>query len=199
MWLVVGLGNPGLKYEKTRHNIGFMVIDRMAGAASFRSEHKALVARIQLGGEQVLLAKPQTFMNLSGQSVVMLSQFYKIALDHIVAVHDEIDIPFGHLRVQKNRGPGGHNGIKSMSELMGSQDYNRIKVGVGRPISQIPVADWLLSNFSQEEIEKLPDLLRLSAAATETLIQKGYGPAASQFNQKPADPNAGETEKKETE
>jgi len=187
MWLVVGLGNPGPKYLKTRHNIGFMCIDMIAGDAPFKSEHKAEVARIMIGDQKTVLAKPQTFMNLSGESVQPLMHFYKIGPENLIVIHDEVDIPYQHMRVQKNRSPGGHNGLKSVTQHLGTQDYYRIRMGVGRSATGMDTADFVLQNFSQEEFTTLPSFLEKGLNATETLIAKGLGPAASLFNQSPTE------------
>lgn len=186
MYLVVGLGNPGKKYTFTRHNIGFLALDIWAEGHEVRDwkeEHKALTAKINVGEHQVLLAKPQTFMNLSGQSVQALSAFYKIQNDHVIVVHDEIEIPFEKIRIQKNRGAGGHNGIKSIHELLGTPDYLRLRLGVGRPAHpEHDVGDYVLQKFSAEEEAKLPDFLNRAADAMELLITKGLGPASTEYN-----------------
>jgi peptidyl-tRNA hydrolase, PTH1 family len=181
-WLVVGLGNPGSKYENTRHNIGFMCIDRMAPGLSFKSEHKALVTRTQIGSTTVLLAKPQTFMNLSGESVQPLTHFYKISLENLIVIHDEADLPFLNMRVQKNRSSGGSNGVKSITQMLGSQDYCRVRLGIGRPSSPMDTADYVLQNFSKDEQKLLPEFLDRGRKACETLILKGLSQAATLFN-----------------
>jgi PTH1 family peptidyl-tRNA hydrolase len=185
MWLIVGLGNPGTQYTLTRHNIGFLSLDLLAEglrAPAWSTEHKALTCKFKLEQEQVLLAKPQTYMNLSGESVQALMAFYKIQLDHLVVVHDDIDQPFGSLRFHKNRGHGGHNGIRSISGLLGP-DYIRLKLGVGRPENpQMQVADYVLQKFSSEEQSALPDFLNKSGDAIESLIFEGLGKASTKFN-----------------
>lgn len=183
-WLVVGLGNPGPKYEKTRHNAGFLCLDRLAGSASFKNEHKAHVARTTIGAEQAFLAKPQTYMNLSGESVQAIMHFYKIELANLIVAHDEVDLPFNQMKVQKNRGPGGHNGLKSINQQLGTQDYYRIKLGVGRPSVPMDVADFVLQNFSKDEERLLPDFWDRGCQAIETLVLKGYNEAATLFNKK---------------
>lgn len=189
MYLIVGLGNPGIKYTLTRHNIGFLALDALAksfDAKIEREEHKALTLKFKLDGEDVILAKPQTFMNLSGESVVSLMQFYKIEPSKLFVIHDEIDLPFGYMKVQKGRGAGGHNGIKSISELLGHQDYARLRLGVGRPSNpHIPVVDYVLQNFDKTEQEKLVEFLNRSGDAIESFIFNGLDKTASQFNQKP--------------
>lgn len=189
MHLIVGLGNPGMKYALTRHNIGFLALDALAkslGASLQREEHKALTVKFKLDGHDVILAKPQTFMNLSGESVVGLMQFYKIEPANLLVVHDDIDQPFSYIKLQKNRGPGGHNGIKSITELLGHQDYARLKLGVGRPANpHIPVVDYVLQNFDKSEQDKMIDFLNRAGDAIESFIFSGPEKTASLFNQKP--------------
>lgn len=185
MWLIVGLGNPGNKYLFTRHNIGFMAMDVLAQSLSvkFQDKFKAQFALCQLAGEDVALAKPQTFMNLSGESVQMIAGFYKIGLDNIIVLHDDVDQPFGQIRLHKNRGHGGHNGIKSITQLMGSMDYARVKMGVGRPAHpDFSVADYVLQNFSNEEMKAMPNILDRSLDAVEAILQKGVEKSATEFN-----------------
>jgi PTH1 family peptidyl-tRNA hydrolase len=186
MYLVVGLGNPGSKYALTRHNIGFMAVDLFAiGANSppWKEEQKAHVCKFQLDDQQVLLVKPMTFMNLSGQSVQALMQFYKIPLENLIVIQDDIDQPFGKIRFHKNRGHGGHNGIRNISELLGTADYIRLKLGVGRPAHpEMAVADYVLQKFSSEEQQQLPDFLNKAGDALESVIFDGLSKASTKFN-----------------
>jgi peptidyl-tRNA hydrolase, PTH1 family len=191
MWLIVGLGNPGSKYALHRHNIGFMAIDTFvnsAGNPPEKSEHKALTYHITLHNdetktsEKAILCKPQTFMNLSGDSVRGLCDFYKIDLQHVVVLHDEVDFPFGVLKIQKERGHGGHNGIRDIHEKMADNKYFRIKMGIGRPSGKMEMANHVLANFSKEEFEKIPDFLNTALDAVESLIFKGYEKTATKFN-----------------
>jgi PTH1 family peptidyl-tRNA hydrolase len=185
MYLVVGLGNPGPKYAFTRHNIGFLAVDLFAmgaGSPPWKEEHRAHVCRFQMEQETLLLAKPLTFMNLSGQSVQSLMHFYKIPMEKLIVIHDDIDQVFGGIRLHKNRGHGGHNGIRHISELLGS-DYQRIKLGVGRPPHpEMSVADYVLQKFSKDEEQLLPDFLNKAGDALESLIFDGFSKAATQFN-----------------
>ena len=186
MYLIVGLGNPGSKYALTRHNVGFMAADVFAtslGATnSWREEHKALTLKMQVDDEQVLLVKPQTFMNLSGQSVQALMTFYKIPLENVLVLQDDIDQSFGQMRFHKNRGHGGHNGIRNISELMG-MDYARLKLGVGRPAHpEMNVADYVLQKFNDEEMSKVPDFLNKAGDAIEAFIFEGLSKASTKFN-----------------
>ncbi len=163
MWLIVGLGNPGGEYKLTRHNIGFMAVDYFLqglGNPPMKNQFKAEISQVKWKDHQLIFCKPQTFMNLSGESVQPLMGFYKIPMDHLIVLHDEIDQPFGQIKIQKNRGHGGHNGIKSISGLMGSADYIRLRLGVGRPANpNIPVSDHVLGKFAKEEFEKNAGIL----------------------------------------
>lgn len=162
MWLVVGLGNPGAEYRSTRHNIGFMAIDALAGGASFSKKFQGELAEVNLGGEKVLLLKPQTFMNHSGRSVQAAMSFYKIPLDHIIVVHDELDLPLGKLRIKQGGGNNGHNGIRDIDAAMGV-DYWRVRLGIGHPGDKEAVHGHVLNNFSKDEqpvLEKILDALK---------------------------------------
>jgi PTH1 family peptidyl-tRNA hydrolase len=186
MHLIVGLGNPGSKYALTRHNIGFMALDLFATGAGnppWKEEHKAHTCKFQMDNEPILLVKPMTFMNLSGQSVQALLQFYKIPMEKMIVVQDDIDQAFGAIRFHKNRGHGGHNGIRNISELLGTADYIRLKLGVGRPPHpEMGVADYVLQKFSEEEQSKLPDFLNKSGDALESVIFEGLSKASTKFN-----------------
>ncbi len=183
MWLVVGLGNPGGKYALTRHNIGFMALDAYAasvGGPRWKEERQALVTRLKIDDVEVLFAKPQTFMNKSGESVRPLLDFYKIPLENLIVIHDEIDIGFGAIKIHKNRGPGGHNGIKSLNEHLGTQDYIRLKLGVGRsPNPKVDAAAHVLQDFTPEEQTHLHDILSVAGDALESLIFDGLSKAAT--------------------
>ena len=186
MWLIVGLGNPGNEYKLTRHNIGFMTVDfflQGLGNPPSQNKFKAEITPATWQGNSLLFCKPQTFMNLSGEAVQALMGFYKIPLDHLIVIHDDIDQPFNQLKIHKNRGHGGHNGIKSISNLMGSMDYARLKLGVGRPDNpNFAVADYVLGKFSKEEASLLPPFLNRSCDALESLILDGVQKASTKFN-----------------
>lgn len=188
MWLIVGLGNPGAKYAFTRHNIGFLAVDLFSqgvGNPPWNEEHKAHVCKFKMDDTPVTLAKPVTFMNKSGESVQSLMHYYKIPMENLLVIQDDIDQPFGQLRFHKNRGHGGHNGIRSISDLTGTQDYTRLKLGVGRPTHpEMEVADYVLGKFSAEEQEKLPEFLNLAGDAIESLIFEGLNKASTRFNSK---------------
>lgn len=186
MFLIVGLGNPGTKYALTRHNIGFMALDlfseSLGASSAWKEEQKAFTLKVQIDGEQVLLVKPQTFMNLSGTSVQALMAFYKISPEKLLVLHDEVDQVFGQMKFNKNRGHGGHNGIRNISELLGP-DYARLRLGIGRPPHpEMSVADFVLQKFSSEEMSKMPDFLNKAGDAIETFIFEGLQKASSQFN-----------------
>lgn len=186
MWLIVGLGNPGPQYKFNRHNIGFMAVDSFAGSdklKSFRSEFSAEFLKLKSKDEDILLLKPQSYMNLSGDSVQQAVSFFKVPLDRIVVVHDELDQPFGKIKVQKARGHGGHNGVRDITAKLGTNDYIRLRLGIGRPtISNMGVADFVLQNFAKDEVATLEDLLIQSTLALETIIIEGYAKAANKYN-----------------
>lgn len=188
MWLVVGLGNPGKQYQLTRHNVGFMVIDYWLKSLSgsdpeYREEHKALTRKMKLEGEEIIVAKPQTFMNLSGESVQALMHFYKIPKEKILVVHDDIDQAFGSLRFHKNRGHGGQNGVRSISQVLGTQDYARLKMGVGRPAHpEHDIGDYVLANFSKEESPSLGKIFEKACDGIECFIFKGIDRASTDYN-----------------
>ena len=187
MWLIVGLGNPGKRYEFTRHNIGFLAVERFARSLNAppiaKSEHKSLTSKFKLDQHEIILAQPQTFMNLSGESVVPLSQYYKIETENIVVIHDEVDLPYGKMKLQKARGHGGHNGVRSIHGLLGKDDYCRLRLGVGRPAHpQQSVADFVLEKFSETEIHSLPEFLDNCNTALELLLDHGFNRAASEVN-----------------
>jgi peptidyl-tRNA hydrolase, PTH1 family len=180
-WLVVGLGNPGAEYAKNRHNVGFMIADLLAGrvGARFGRHRKASAevaeARLGVGAEapRLVLVKPLTYMNLSGGPVSGLAQFYKVPVDRIIAVHDELDIPYGQLRLKVDGGEGGHNGLRSMSKSLGSKEYLRVRFGIGRPPGRQDPADYVLSDFTAVERKELDFLVDRAADATEALIARG--------------------------
>lgn len=186
MHAIVGLGNPGAKYALTRHNIGFLVVDALAqefGARSFKNEFKSQVARLRLeGSDELLLIKPQTFMNLSGEAVQAAMAFFKIPPDNLLVVHDEVDLPFGQIRLQKNRGHGGHNGVRDIHAKIGS-DYARLRFGVGRPLQpQMEVADYVLQNFSKEELDRLPEFVGPAAEGVLSFVEDGFQKAQNKVN-----------------
>lgn len=178
-WLVAGLGNPGREYAGNRHNVGFMVADLLAERIGARfGRHRRAVAdvaegRLGFGGPRLVLAKPLSYMNLSGGPVAALVQFYKVPLHQVIAVHDELDIPYGQLRVKHGGGEGGHNGLRSMSKSLGSKDYLRVRFGIGRPPGRQDPADFVLTDFSSVERKELEFLIDRAADAVEALVTRG--------------------------
>jgi PTH1 family peptidyl-tRNA hydrolase len=182
-WLVVGLGNPGPEYAGHRHNVGAMVVDVLGArvGGSFKSHRsRAAVLEGRLGvlpggapGPRVVLAKPSTYMNESGGPVAGLAQFFKVERDHVVVVHDELDIPAGELRLKQGGGEGGHNGLRSVSRSLGGKDYLRVRVGIGRPPGRMDAADFVLRDFAAAERRELPVLLEEAADAVEELVTAG--------------------------
>ncbi len=185
-WLVVFLGNPGTKYEMTRHNAGFMAGDAMAkaqGAAINRSRFKALTGTCDIGGETVMLMKPQTFMNLSGEAVAQAVSFYKLAPDHVIVVSDEIALPIGKLRIRTKGSAGGHNGLKNIIALLGTDQFPRIRIGVGAaPHPDYDMADWVLSSFKGKDAEDILAAAARAAEAVECYLTKGADRAMNLYN-----------------
>jgi peptidyl-tRNA hydrolase, PTH1 family len=179
--LVVGLGNPGPDYERTRHNVGIMIADVLADRAGARfSVHKKSdthLAEVRIDGTKVLLAKPRTYMNLSGRPVAALTKFFSVDAEDVVVIHDELDIEFGLLRLKRGGGEGGHNGLRSISFSLGTKDYLRVRFGIGRPPGRQDPADFVLKPFSTVERKQLPVLLEQAVDAVELLLRVGLEPA----------------------
>ena len=175
MYIIVGLGNPGSRYEGTRHNMGFDVIDRLIEnnriPQAGRKFH-AVYGTGMIGGEKVVLAKPITFMNLSGKSVVACMSFYHLPIGSVLVLHDELDLPLGDLRVKTGGGAGGHNGLKSIIELTGSNDFSRVRIGIGRP-EHGDVVNYVLGKFPVESEETLSKVLNIGVEALKTYIASG--------------------------
>jgi PTH1 family peptidyl-tRNA hydrolase len=175
VYLVVGLGNPGTKYAGNRHNVGFMVVDALVdrwSAPALRDKFKGEFAKTDFGDRDVVLLKPQTYMNLSGESVQPAMQFFKIALGRVVVVHDELDLPFGEVRIKVGGGAAGHNGLKSIIQHGGGNGFIRVRVGIGRPRSGRPEG-YVLSDFAAIERAELPDVLERAAVAVEGIVRDG--------------------------
>ena len=184
-WLIIGLGNPGPQYAGNRHNAGFMVVDELAariGARLKRDRSRAEAATGMLAGTPVTLAKPMSFMNLSGAAVAALRGFYKLPADRIVVIHDELDLPFGTLRLKIGGGDNGHNGLRSVTAALGTRDYHRARVGIGRPPGRMDPADFVLRDFSASERAELPLLLDRAADAVEALIGQGISAAQNEYH-----------------
>ena len=185
-WLVVGLGNPGKNYEKSRHNTGFLVLDELArrtGGKVTRLKFRALTDTVTLGGARVLLMKPQTFMNLSGEAVGQAAAFYHIPPERVLVLFDDISLPPGRIRVRPTGSAGGHNGIKSIIQHLNSQDFPRVKIGVGeKPHPDYDLADWVLSGFSAADQKLIDQVIPLAADAAELVIREGCDVAMGKFN-----------------
>jgi len=182
--LIVGLGNPGSKYLWTRHNAGFMVLDRFsqsAGVAVSRKNFSALYGEGILQGERLLLLKPQTYMNLSGRSVAAALRFHKLSLQDLIVIHDDLDIPFGRVKLKEGGGHAGHNGLRSLMQELGSGQFYRVRVGIGRPL-HADAADYVLSNFSSDELGLLPRLLDGVVDLLKLFIAEGLPKAMSLYN-----------------
>ena len=185
-WLVVGLGNPGDQYENTRHNAGFQVIDALADRGNFpvqRLKFHALTNTATVGGQGVLVMKPVTYMNLSGQAVGEAARFYKISPDHVLVISDDVDLPLGKLRIRKGGSAGGHNGLKSIIQHLGTDQFPRLKVGVGsKPHPDYDMANWVLGKLQGEDKKIMDDAAVRAAQAVECLLSQGIDRAMNQFN-----------------
>lgn len=191
-WLLVGLGNPGARYAGNRHNVGFMVVERWLdrhgtpGANEWREKFHGRTTTVTGGGDRVVVLEPLTFMNCSGKSVAAAATFFHVPPDRIVVVHDEVDFERGRLAVKQGGGHGGHNGLRDVIAVLGSPDFVRVRVGVGRP-ERGDVSPHVLSDFAPDELAiDVPDLLARAEAAVTTILTKGLEDAMNAFNQKPA-------------
>jgi PTH1 family peptidyl-tRNA hydrolase len=187
MHLVVGLGNPGKRYALTRHNAGFMAVDILSsctGADCSRSQFGALVDRTDVSSNPVVLAKPQSFMNRSGQPVASLKGYYKVDAEQVVVVHDELDLPFGTVKVKLGGGHGGHNGLRDIMKHFSGKDFVRVRIGVSRPPPGWDVANYVLAPWSGDEQEQLQDVMRRAADAVEVIVSDGAKSAMNQINQR---------------
>ena len=187
-WMIVGLGNPGKEYEKTRHNVGFRSVELVAGQLKTKIDKvkfKALTRMVNHQGKKILLVEPQTYMNLSGAAVSALATYYKVKPDHILVIFDDISLPVGRIRIRRDGSAGGHNGIKSIIQSLGTDQFPRVKVGVGaKPHPDYDLADWVLSKFSAQEEKALAPALENAAAAALLLLEQGVEKAASAYNGK---------------
>jgi len=185
-WIAVFLGNPGLRYENTRHNAGFISADIIAkevGAKINRARFSALTTTIKLGGQQILMLKPQTYMNLSGNSVKQAMRYYKLSLDRIIVVSDDVSLPQGKLRVRRRGSAGGHNGLKDIIAKCGGEEFARVRIGVGTPPHEnYDMADWVLSKLSVEEKKQISETALKAAAALEMIVMRGIEDAMAEFN-----------------
>ncbi|MDE7016617.1 MAG: aminoacyl-tRNA hydrolase [Lachnospiraceae bacterium] len=188
MYIIVGLGNPGRKYENTRHNVGFMVIDELAGKFSIavsEKKHKANIGKGIIGGEKAILVKPQTFMNLSGESVREIIDYYKIEeKTELIVISDDISLDVGTLRIRKKGSAGGHNGLKNIILHLGHDEFQRIKIGVGKKPEEYDLVDYVLGHFDRDDIGQIAESVKKAAEAVEAMIIDGTDSAMNQFNKK---------------
>jgi PTH1 family peptidyl-tRNA hydrolase len=185
IYLVVGLGNPGSRYENTRHNVGFDTVDLLAARHGIRVskvKHKALVGDGEIGGRRVLLVKPQTYMNLSGESVREVVDWYKVPMGHILVAYDDIDIALGKIRVRPGGSSGSHNGMKSLIYLLQEDTFPRIRIGIGRPPEGWNLADYVLGRFTPEERKAVDESVGRAADAAETILSANLNEAMNRFN-----------------
>ncbi len=185
MFLIAGLGNPGAKYSMTRHNIGFMFLDYLAAENDFtfsESKWQAKAALSSLKQHRILFLKPETFMNLSGMAVVRAASYYKIPPERIIVIHDDLDLEVGRIKVAFNRGAGGHKGILSISRQLGTKKFSRVKIGIGRPRTNIPVEKYVLSKFSREEKNFLADQAELTVLSLSIIVSRGVSAAMNEIN-----------------
>jgi PTH1 family peptidyl-tRNA hydrolase len=184
-FLLIGLGNPGREYKDTRHNFGFMLIDRIAvrlNARGMKVQSKAIVMTSAYEERKLILAKPQTFMNLSGQSVQGLAHFYKVPFTNMMVLSDDLDIPFGTIRIRASGGPGGQRGMASIIEKLGTKDFPRLRLGIGRPPGRMDPAAYVLQNFSRDEMQTLSEVLDHGAEAVFAFVTHGLNKAMNEFN-----------------
>jgi peptidyl-tRNA hydrolase, PTH1 family len=184
-YLIAGFGNPGREYMKTRHNIGFMTIDRLCRKLDVflgKMQANALTATYKDSSSRIILAKPQTYMNLSGQSVSGLLHFYKIPVERLLVIHDDMDIPFGSLRIRPSGGSGGQKGLGSTIERLGSQDFARLRLGIGRPPGRMESSDYVLQSFQQADQQILDSVLDAAAEAALLFVREGLDTAMNRYN-----------------
>ncbi len=183
--LIVALGNPGIEYELTRHNVAWILVDTYSPISSnmWKSKFKGEYTDFTMGGDKIYVLKPQTYMNLSGESVQPLCQFFKIKPEEILVVQDELDLPFGQIHFKKGGGLAGHNGLKSIAKTMGSQEFYRMRIGIGRP-ARGSVSSWVLSKFPIEQNTELEIVMKKSGEALDCLLKDGFKKASNTFNKK---------------
>jgi peptidyl-tRNA hydrolase, PTH1 family len=185
VYVVAGLGNPGPKYVDNRHNVGFMVVDRLVErcpGAAMREKFKGAFAKARVGSADAILLEPMTYMNLSGESVAPALKFFKVSLSHLVVVHDELDLPFGALKLKVGGGTAGHKGLRSIVQHGGGADFVRLRVGIGRPQGKQSVESWVLSDFDASERAELGDLLDRAADMVEAVVAQGPRAAMNAFH-----------------
>lgn len=181
MKLIVGLGNPGREYKKTRHNIGFMILDNYLGKVNWKTKQETYFYTTEINSEQVIFIKPLTYMNLSGLAVSKIARFYKIANEDILIIHDDLDMKIGTYKLKKNSSSGGHNGIKSIINELNSEEFGRLKIGIGKP-NQIPVDKYVVSKFSPEELTEIEDNMNEFKKIIDLFIERGIEEALQNYN-----------------
>jgi len=187
MYLIAGLGNPGLQYADTRHNVGFMLLDYLARGSNVsfsESKWKALIAKTTIRDESVVLLKPQTFMNASGTALAAVTQYYKLSINTILVIHDDLDIPLGRIKIVAGGGAGGHKGVLSCIDHLGSKNFSRLKIGIGRPAAPIPPEKYVLSRFGPDEHEVLTQEMTVAVEGVKIFVQQGISAAMNVLNQK---------------
>lgn len=185
MYLIVGLGNPEPEYSKTRHNMGFDVINKIAKKYEIeltRTKFNGLYGSGEIMGEKVILLKPQTFMNLSGQSIKLFMDFYKIPLENVLVIYDDMDVEIGSIKLRKKGGPGTHNGAKSVVHELASEDFPRIRIGIGKPVDEYDAIDYVIGRLDDEKYTKLEDGINKAANAVEEFLKNGIDMAMNKFN-----------------
>ena len=187
LYIIVGLGNPGDKYEKTRHNVGFNVIDLLAKEYSIdvsKLKHKALIGEGRVGTEKVILVKPMTYMNLSGESVVDICNYYNVDLENVIVIYDDIDLDVGKIRIRKKGSGGTHNGMRSIIKCLGSNEFPRVRVGISKPKNGQDLADFVLSRFAKEDEKSLNESFENAVAAIDCAIRQDLDLAMNRYNMK---------------
>lgn len=183
MKLIVGLGNPGKDYENTRHNVGYLVVDKVFSDVVFQKKFQSLYTILEMNGEKVLIVKPETYMNLSGQAVGNFVRYYKINVEDILVIQDDLDLPFGKFRLKKNSSSGGHNGIKDIISSLGTDAFLRLKIGVGHDRA-LDTKDYVLGHFSKSELMELRSQSEIYDSILKNFIQKGADDTINRFNRK---------------
>ena len=184
-YLLIGLGNPGREYRDNRHNVGFMLIDRLIvrlNARGMKVQSKAIVTSATYEDRKLILAKPQTYMNLSGQSAQGLLNFYKLPMENMLVAHDDLDLPFGTIRIRPGGGPGGQKGMASTIERLGTKDFPRLRIGIGRPPGRMDPAAYVLKDFSRDEMKTLSEIVDRAAEAALTFVVDGLNKAMNKYN-----------------
>ena len=188
-YLLIGLGNPGREYRDNRHNVGFMFIDRLIvrlNARGLKVQSKAIVTTATYEDRKLILAKPQTYMNLSGQSAQGLLNFYKIPIENMLIAHDDLDLPFGTIRIRPGGGPGGQKGMASTIERLGTKEFPRLRIGIGRPPGRMDPSAFVLQDFSRDELKVLSEIVDRAAEAALTFVVDGLNKAMNKYNGSPA-------------